>query len=147
MKSSNKLKKNGHVRFSNPMIAIVIAISAIAAISFSLNARTSNRVYASPKKYKGTKEVVVDRQTGQRRLPNQAEVDEMVATLSTLASRPEGLPQTPGVVGGMTVDLQGSYGGVMLARPNEDLSWESKCVFTFAEGAEFLGLVADDSTE
>jgi len=33
----------------------------------------------------------------------------------------------------------------MLARPNADGTWETKCVFTLEEGAEFLGLVEDDS--
>jgi hypothetical protein len=30
----------------------------------------------------------------------------------------------------------------MLARPRADGSIETRCVFTFEEGAEFLGLVA-----
>jgi hypothetical protein len=39
------------------------------------------------------------------------------------------------------VDLGGGFGGVMLARPAADGSWETLCVFTFEEGAAFLGLV------
>jgi hypothetical protein len=31
----------------------------------------------------------------------------------------------------------------MLARPRADGSFDTRCVFTFEEGAEFLGLVAD----
>jgi hypothetical protein len=80
-------------------------------------------------------------------MPNQQEVDETVATLSVLASRPENLPQVSGASGGTSIDLEGGYGGVMLARPNPDGTWETRCVFTFAEGAEFLGLVEDNSTE
>ena len=89
---------------------------------------------------------MVDKQTGQQRLPNQEEVDEVVASLSVLTNRPENLSQTPTASGAITVDLEGGFGGVMLGRPNVDGTWETKCVFTFAEGAEFLGLVEDNST-
>ena len=74
-------------------------------------------------------------------------IDETVASLSVLANRPEDLPQTSAAAGGVAIDLEGGYGGVMLARPNPDGTWETKCVFTFAEGAEFLGLVEENSTE
>jgi hypothetical protein len=30
---------------------------------------------------------------------------------------------------------------VMLARPNADGTWETRCVFTMDEGLRFLGLV------
>jgi hypothetical protein len=99
------------------------------------------------KRFKGTRPLIVDRQTGQQRLPNQEEVDEAVASLSVLANRPEDLPQVPVAGGGVGIDLEGGYGGVMLGRPNPDGTFETKCVFTFEEGAEFLGLVEDDSTE
>ena len=45
------------------------------------------------------------------------------------------------------MSLDGSLQGVILARPNADGSYETKCVFTFEEGAEFLGLVADDAQQ
>jgi len=35
----------------------------------------------------------------------------------------------------------------MLARPADDGTFETRCVFTFEEGAEFLGLVEDDSAQ
>jgi hypothetical protein len=43
------------------------------------------------------------------------------------------------------MDLDGGFNGVVLARPNGDGTWETKCVFTLEEGAEFLGIVEDDS--
>ena len=46
----------------------------------------------------------------------------------------------------MTVDLDGGFGGILLARPNDDGTWETRCVFTLEEGAEFLGLVVDDAS-
>ena len=80
-------------------------------------------------------------------MPTQEEIDQIVSNLSTLANRPEDLPQTPVAGGGVSIDVQGGYGGVMLARPNADGTWETKCVFTLAEGAEFLGLVDENSAE
>jgi hypothetical protein len=44
--------------------------------------------------------------------------------------------------GGVTARLDKAFGGVMLARPRSDGSIETRCVFTFEEGADFLGLVA-----
>ena len=90
----------------------------------------------------GKDAIVVDKETGQRRMPTQEEVDEVVSNLATLANRPEELPITA-ASGGEVVDLQGGYGGVLLARPADDGSWETLCVFTFDEGAEFLGLVEE----
>ena len=79
-------------------------------------------------------------------MPTQQEVDQVVANLSDLGQRPaETLPQTTSADGTVVVDLDGAFGGVLLGRPNEDGTWETKCVFTVEEGAEFLGLVADES--
>jgi hypothetical protein len=47
--------------------------------------------------------------------------------------------------GATVIDLDGGFGGVLLGRPNGDGTWETKCVFTLEEGAEFLGLVEDES--
>jgi len=99
------------------------------------------------KRYKATSPIVVDRQTGRLRMPTREETDELVQTLSTLAKRPEGLPQTSAASGAVAIDLDGGFGGVMLARPNGDGTFETKCVFTFEEGAEFLGLVEDNSQQ
>ncbi len=135
-----------------PRTIIAILVGAIAIVSITVlslgRINSSNSVQASTtmpnqKRYKATRPLVVDRQTGQARLPNQEEVDQTVATLSVLANRPESLPEAPAAAGGIAVDLEGGFGGVMLARPNEDGTWETRCVFTFAEGAEFLGLVEE----
>jgi hypothetical protein len=139
-----------HPRFSKAMIAILIVVGAIVSIvAFSMANRSSSSVHAQgkQKRYKATRPIAVDKQTGKPRMPTQEEVDQVVANLATLASRPENLPQTPGSNGGIVVDLEGGYGGVMLARPNGEGTWETKCVFTFAEGVEFLGLVEDNPTE
>jgi hypothetical protein len=92
-------------------------------------------------RYRATRPIVFDQQTGRSRMPTAREVEELVNTLSTLAKRPESLPETATPGGGITVDLEGGFAGVMLARPNDDGTFETKCVFTLEEGAEFMGLV------
>ncbi|HEY7546716.1 MAG TPA: hypothetical protein VID27_17625, partial [Blastocatellia bacterium] len=100
------------------------------------------------KRFKATRPVVVDQQTGEMRMPTKQEIDEMVENLAVLAKRPtEGLQQSSLASGGIAVDLDGGFGGVMLARPNDDGTWETKCVFTFEEGIAFLGLVEDKSQQ
>ncbi len=145
LRQGKRSLKQGHAGFPKFKIAILIAlVAAVSLVVFLSGAKSSN---AAPKKFKATRAIVVDKQTGQRRLPNQEEVDEVIGNLSQLASRPENLPETPGPGGAIVADLEGGYGGVMLARPADDGSWETKCVFTFEEGAEFLGLVEDNSAE
>jgi hypothetical protein len=129
-------------------LKLVIVAGLAAAVSLGVflmsGAKSSD---AAQKRYKATREIVVDRQTGQRRMPTQEEVDQTVANLSELANRPEDLPETQGVGDAIVVDLAGGYGGVMLARPTEDGNWETRCVFTFEEGTDFLGIVEDISAE
>ena len=131
----------------SPAIKLVIlfaVIAVVAAVVFLTGTKSSN---ASQKKYKATREIVVDKQTGQRRMPTQAEIDEVVSNLTQLANRPEELPSAQGESGAVVVDLAGGFNGVVLARPAADGSFETKCVFTFEEGAEFLGLVEDNAAE
>jgi hypothetical protein len=100
------------------------------------------------KRYKATRPLVVDRQTGELRIPTRQEIDDALESLATLSKHPsEGLQQTSVANGGVAVDLDGGFGGVMLARPNADGTWETKCVFTFDEGVEFLGFVEDKSQQ
>jgi hypothetical protein len=148
MRKSHKARRSprqGHARFPGIKLAILFGVIAVvSAMVFMTTTKPSN---ASPKKYKATRAIVVDQQTGQQRMPTQEEVDEVVGNLSQLANRPEDLPSTQGESNAEIVDLQGGYGGVMLARPAEDGSLETRCVFTFEEGADFLGLVEDTSAE
>jgi hypothetical protein len=141
-RSSNKRGPAGIVAIKLLILFAVIAV--VSAIVFMTGTKSTN---ASPKKYKATREIVVDKQTGQRRLPTQEEIDEVVANLSQLANRPEDLPSTQGAGGAVAVDLAGGYNGVLLGRPTDEGGFETKCVFTFEEGAEFLGLVEDISAE
>lgn len=158
VKRPAKLKKSS-ARVSRATLAILLGV--IAAISVAVialaGAGSSDGVAASTnpkiaqktqKRYKPTRAIVVDQQTGQLRMPTKQEVDEVVANLATLANRSsEGLQQTSLSGGAVAVDLDGGFGGVVLARPRGDGAWETKCVFTIEEGTAFLGLVEDNSQQ
>ena len=131
------------------LLGAAAAVSiAIIALAGSIGAAAPDDVadQAKARHYKGTRAFVVDKASGAVRMPTQQEVDEVVANLSALGQRPvESLQETPQSNGIATLDLEGGFGGVLLARPNDDGTWETKCVFTVEEGAEFLGLVEDES--
>lgn len=97
------------------------------------------------KSYKATRDITVDKVTGQLRKPDAKETAELVSTLIAMTRQPDGTQQSTALpAGGHAMSLDGGFQGVILARPNPDGGYETKCVFTFEEGAEFLGLVADD---
>ena len=81
--------------------------------------------------------------TGQPRLPDAQELAQTVAQLDALTQRSETLTPETASSGTMKVDLDGGYAGLMLARPDGAGGFETLCVFSFAEGADFLGLVAE----
>jgi hypothetical protein len=124
-----------------------VVIAALAAVAMTLIALIGAGPAAAAqarKHYKATRPFVVDKQTGAVRLPTPAELDDVVATLATMTTRPAGnQPEATQPAGAVTVDLPAGFGGVVLARPNGDGTWETRCVFTLDEGAEFLGLAED----
>ena len=103
---------------------------------------------AAGNKYKATKEITIDKVTGQLRKPNPLEVAELVASLTSLTGQPRAAHATTALKnGGTKLELDGGYAGIMLARPNPDGTFETRCVFTLAEATEFLGLVPDHSEQ
>jgi hypothetical protein len=132
-----KRQKRGAVR-----ILVVAAIALVVAmIGLGTSAQSPQ---GKAKKYKGTRAIVVDANTGQPRLPTQEEVDQAVKGISSLVVKPvEEARERTMSSGAVAVSLDG--GGVVLARPNGDGTFETRCVFTFEEGADFLGLVEDES--
>ena len=130
-------------------LGILLGALAAASILIVLTAGgTPLAAQTKQKKYKATRAFVVDQQTGETRMPTQQEVDEVVANLSTLGQRPDDtLQQSSSPSGAVKLDLEGAFNGVLLARPNGDGTFETKCVFTVEEGAEFLGIVEDTSAQ
>jgi hypothetical protein len=97
--------------------------------------------------YVPTKAIVVDAATHATRKPTAAEVDQLMVTIKPLANQGKGNRPTPKANGATSLRLDDSYGTVVLARPAADGTFETRCVSTFAEAVEFLGLkaVAADS--
>ena len=124
-----------------------MAVTAMAVFSMAqpeAMAAQQGRANAGKKKYVATLEITVDKQSGRLRKPTAAETDELIATLTALTSRStEGLKQVALPSGGTAVNLQGRFSPVMLSRPNPDGTSEVKCVTSFEEAADFLGLVED----
>jgi len=100
------------------------------------------------KKYVATRQITIDAQTGVLRLPTPQETQELVNTLVELTNRStEGLQVSTLANGTKAVNIDGRFQSVMLARPNEDGTSEVRCVTTFEEAAEFLGLVEDKTQQ
>lgn len=117
---------------------------ASCALALSLGVGTADAADNSVK-YKATRAIVVDSATGEFRKPNAAEIEKLVTDLKSMTRQPvaTAMVSTARNTGGITAKLDKAFGGVMLARPRADGSFETRCVFTFEEGAEFLGLVAN----
>ncbi len=117
---------------------------ASCALALLLGVGAANAADISVK-FKATRDIAVDSATGRFRKPNAAEIEKLVADLRAMTKRPvaTAMASTARDTGGITAKLDGEFGGVVLARPRADGSIETRCVFTFEEGASFLGLVAD----
>jgi len=124
-------------RFAS-IAACALAIATMVSPSASAQPRQGNG-----KKYVATRDITVDKQTGQLRRPTAEETEALVAQLAAMTNQStEGLHEISGVNGAF-VDLQDRFQSVVLARPNADGTSELRCVTTFEEAAEFLGLVED----
>jgi hypothetical protein len=116
-------------------------------IVFALGAGTAYSAEKSDTKYTATRAIAVDQATGKFRKPTQAEIQKIVTDLRSMTRRPTITRQVSLKGGGTMASLDGGFQGVVLARPRSDGSYETRCVFTFEEGAAFLGLVAADSAQ
>lgn len=135
----------------------VVAVLAVSGVAFLYNPSakkvSSQQIRRTVKsdepqtEYVATRKIIFDRESKALRLPTADEVAKLVADLRRLTDRStDNLKRIPLKNGGEGVDLDGRFGGVMLARAKPDGSSEVKCVFDFEEGAQFLGLVESDTT-
>ncbi len=132
--------------FVGRAVAVGIAVAAVAVASMAQPEAMAQqgRANAGKKKYVATLEITVDKKSGKLRKPTAAETEELVATLTTLTNRStEGLKQVALPGGGTAVNLEGRFAPVILSKPNPDGTSEVKCVTSFEEAADFLGLVED----
>jgi hypothetical protein len=95
---------------------------------------------ASREKWTGTKAIIFDAETKSLRKPNAVEVAQMVQSLRQLTNRPARISPRIATNGVQQGDLSGAFATVLVGRARTDGSVETKCVLTFDEAAEFLGL-------
>ncbi|MEQ1765324.1 MAG: hypothetical protein ABL984_19505 [Pyrinomonadaceae bacterium] len=140
-----KVKQNRGKSKAAYVVVLAIALIAAGIVVFTNSSKTGRTVSAqserAQKKYRGTRRIVKDEATGEFRLPTEAEADKVVADLANLTKRPDDLPSTVSAGGGVSIDLEGGYGGTFVARPKADGTMETLCVFSLEEGLEFLGFV------
>jgi hypothetical protein len=125
---------------------VVAAALGVALVTIGSPAASAQQ--GRNKKYIATRAITVDQQSGTLRLPTTEETQQLVDRLVAMTNRStDGLQPTTLPNGATKVDLQGRFESVMLARPNPDGTSEVRCVNTFAEAAEFLGLVEAPSQQ
>lgn len=123
------------------ILTLVVLSLVVGTLAFS---RSISKANNSPqgKKYVATQEIVRDQATGRLRKPTAEETQAIVDQVTALTNRSsEGLTSIPLANGGVKVDLEGRFNGVMLGRANADGSTELRCVMSMEEAADFLGLV------
>lgn len=127
---------------------IVSMFSVVLLCSWASTAAAQQNQPQQKKRYTATRAIVVDSQSGELRMPTAQETQELVDSLVVLTNRSaEGLQITTLPNGARAVNLENRFQSVMLARPNPDGTSETRCVTTFDEAADFLGLVEDKSQQ
>jgi hypothetical protein len=122
---------------------LVIALSLALVSAWSPAASAQNN-QGRGKKYVATRPIKVDPQTGTLRLPTAEETQALVDALVEMTNRSaDGLQPTTLANGTKAVNIDGRFQSVILARPDDDGGWEVRCVTTFEEATEFLGIVED----
>jgi len=146
-KTASKKRFSGKSRLA--ILATAVAALALAIVSLTAGTEVSAQsAQGKARKFQATRAFVVDKQSGEVRLPTQEEVDQVVQELTTFGQKPaESVTPTPQANGTIVIDFGTGSGGVVLARPNADGTFETRCVFTLEEGAAFLGLVEDNSAQ
>jgi hypothetical protein len=118
----------------------------MAGCAIALSLATGTALAADGQlKFKATRDIAIDQATGKPRKPTAAVVATLVADLRQMTRRPLAAQASVRKDGARSIRLDGGEGGVMLARPRSDGTFELRCVFSFDEAIQFLGLVADNA--
>lgn len=145
------------IRYGGVLLAVaLLAGAAQAEVKWvaspraeKVNQAAAKRAAAAPapsvmkqELWQGSRAIIFDQETKQLRKPTMAEVAQMVRHLRQMTSKPvqaiAGRVQSNGVRQG---SLEGEQANVVVARAKEDGQYETLCVQTFDEAADFLGLV------
>ena len=99
-------------------------------------------------KWVGSRAIIFDPSTKSLRKPTENEVAQMVDSLRKMTtSKPKSFltPRVQSAGGARQAVMEGELANVIIARSAADGSTETRCVQTFEEAAEFLGLVMTSS--
>ena len=133
------------LRFS--AAAVSLLLFAVPITASETDSQQSAKVSRAPEaardddrdSYVADRAIFRDATSGALRKPNAKETLELVRTLKTLTKRGE-LKATTNSDGTGVVELDGQYQMVVVARATDEGSYETLCVSSFEEAAEFLGL-------
>jgi hypothetical protein len=148
--SNSKSRRKGTARVLAILVGVAIVAVSVVLINASGQDRRKPQKQQSPttKTYVPTRDITLDQQTGQARKPTAEETQQLVASLSTMLS-----PSTDGLQaktlsdGTRQVTLEGRFAPVAIARAKEDGTMEVRCVTSFEEAIDFLGLVEANSAQ
>ena len=123
------------------VLPMIVMFLGVATFVFSQSAQPKEATAKNGKKYVAAKEIIFDQATKKLRKPTTEETQALVDQIGSLTNRStEGLTVTEHPSGMKSMSLDGRFSGVVLGRALEDGTTEVRCVTTFEEGAEFLGL-------
>jgi hypothetical protein len=127
---------------------LIVGALSLALVTVWSPAASAQQNPGKAKKYTATREITRDDQTGALRLPTAQETETLVDRLVALTNHSsDGLQVRSLPNGAAVINLEGRFAPVMLARPNPDGTSEVRCVTSFEEAADFLGLVEDKSQQ
>ena len=129
------------------IVGVIVAAAVIAVASRRRGAETNSKLTdaSAEKKYVTVKvagrEVQVDPQTGQIKPLSPEEAKNLADGLKNMFNRStEGLNQVRHADGSLSIDLQGRFQSVAVARINADGAVEQSCVDTPQAAANFFGI-------
>jgi hypothetical protein len=131
------------------VVAAIIALAAITVASKQLGNSSETAVKAataeSGKKYVTVKvagrDVQVDPQTGQIKPLTADEAKQLADGLKTMLNKStDGLVQVQNADGSVSMDLQGRFQNVAVARVNADGTLEQSCLDDPEQAAQFFGI-------
>jgi len=153
MEGNQSMRKRNSKAMTGLGLILATAVIVAATARTNVAASTTGVVAADQgpqtapgqqKKYKATRAIVRDTQTGELRLPTTEELKQTVDSLASLTHQDVAATvATPTAVTGVSALNISPAAGVFVARPNEDGTMETRCVFTFEEAVAFLGIVED----
>jgi hypothetical protein len=151
MKKRNKTKKTATTARRTPALValalVVLVIAAISAVSRQLVAGTPTMQpeNTSAKKYMTVKvagqDIQVDTQTGKLKPLSAQEAQELAEGLKKMVNKSaDGLTEVQHEDGSVSMDLNGRYRHVVVAREAEDGSLSMSCVDNPKAAASALGV-------